>query len=154
MKIKRAKKRNKDRPLGLSIAAIQVRAEFIKHHAMDGHFDRAEISAAVKSKWATMEDERVRGHHFATWGARVNDFTSPCTFLIFNIGPSIVDVWIGAAAVSGAEAREMALQSAGSPVEKLVKTVEAAPRGWSSGLKIKRSEFRLLSLPKTSSATR
>lgn len=150
----RNKTRNKNAPLSLSIASARARAEFIKNHVVDGHFGRAEISAAVKSTWATMEDERARGHHFATWGTRVNDFTSPCTFLIFNIGPAIVDVWIGAAAVSGAEAREMALQGTGNPVKQMVKTIEAAPKGWSLGLKIKRSEFRLLLPPKAPNSKR
>lgn len=146
--------RNKDTHLSLSTASARARAKFIKNHIVDGHFSRAEISAAVKSKWATMEDERARGHPFATWGIRVNDFTSPCTFLIFNIGPASVEMWIGAAAVSGAEAREMALQGTAGPVKQMVKTIRMAPQGWCLGLKIRRSEFRLSSPPKAKNGKR
>lgn len=135
--------KNRAGPLGLTAAAARMEAELLKHRTMDGHFDRAEVRAAVKAKWAIMENERARGHHFLTWGTRVSDFTSPCTFLIFDIGPSIVSVWIGAAAISGAEARAMAFDNLHGPVEQMLENIKEAPRGWISGLQIKRSEFRL-----------
>ena len=116
---------------------------FLKHRIADSGFDGPALDEAIRSEWDTMEDERARGHHFLTWGARVNDFTNPCTFLVFNIGHRIVHVWIGAAAISGAEARAIADDNVRSPVEQMLESIKKTPRGWISSIQIKRSDFRL-----------